>query len=328
MCSVTEPCTNFALRFGITKALCVVAENSGTLQAPSAGASALHAVLRDAQRRFAVLGGRPGMPRSLGSVYAAFVVLFTGSFFELQRTQTLPRFCKRVTITRDGCTLLAVDAANGMIYAYRVADGALLQTVGSSGSGLLQFCSPGQVYVASDDHVLVADAGNNRVQELTPRLEFHRFVGAGHVFQPRGVCADDTLIVVSENLLNRISVFTRFHGALVRRFDCEGSPAELCFTPDHDHIVVGTTAPSCVTVFTLDGTAVRRVGVDTLVCPGRVAYSAFGELLVVDCAARLFVFGAHNDRPRIIVYTGARDVALHAGAVYVLCPDRTCAVFA
>jgi hypothetical protein len=41
--------------------------------------------------------------------------------------------------------------------------------------------------VASDDYVFVADCGNNRVQVLTPRLDFHSFVGVGQLVAPAGV---------------------------------------------------------------------------------------------------------------------------------------------
>jgi hypothetical protein len=37
--------------------------------------------------------------------------------------------------------------------------------------------APHQVWAASDDFVFVADYGNHRVQVLTPRLDFHGFVG-------------------------------------------------------------------------------------------------------------------------------------------------------
>jgi hypothetical protein len=45
--------------------------------------------------------------------------------------------------------------------------------------------------LAPDDHVFIADRSNNRVQVLTPALDFYAFVGVGLLSCPVGVCADD-----------------------------------------------------------------------------------------------------------------------------------------
>jgi hypothetical protein len=70
-------------RMTLARAVCAAGE--GAAVATPAPAAARHlcvaAVLADPWRRFTQLGGREGMPRSFGSVYGAYAVLFLGSTF-------------------------------------------------------------------------------------------------------------------------------------------------------------------------------------------------------------------------------------------------------
>jgi hypothetical protein len=143
------------------------------------------AVLGDLLRRVAVLGGREGMPRSLGSVYGGSVTRFLGGGLRGVVSRVIATSGVKseygVGVSHDGCTLLASDTRVGShaIHVFRVADGSPLRIIGGAGDGPLEFRTPRQVYVAPDDYVFVADAENDRVQVLTPTLDFHCFVGAG-----------------------------------------------------------------------------------------------------------------------------------------------------
>ncbi len=198
--------------------------------------------------------------------------------------------CNGVAVSRDGCTLLVCDSDGGShaIHEFRVADGSRLRVIGGAGEGTLQFSIPHQVWVASDDFVFVADTGNDRVQVLTPRLDFHAFVGVGQLEFPVGVCADDDVrvIMVSEPGAHRISVFRRGDGALLRRFGSRGSgdgqldfPSGICFMSGHRHIAVADCHNHRVSVFSVEGEFIRHVGVDQLGLPLGVACSAFDELV-------------------------------------------------
>jgi DNA-binding beta-propeller fold protein YncE len=220
-----------------------------------------------------------------------------------------------VAVSRDGSTLLVADCDGGSdaIHEFRVADGSRLRVVGSRGDGPLQFKKPHQVWVASDDLVFVADYYNHRVQVLTPRLDFHAFVGVSQLSTPAGVCANADAIVVSEPApgAHRVSVFNRCDGALLRRFGCDGSgdgqlyiPLGLCFLPGDRHVAVADFGNRRVSVFSVDGAFVRHVGVDTLRRGRSVACSAFGELVATD-DDRVVVFSADGrGGPRVGVGRG------------------------
>jgi hypothetical protein len=72
------------------------------------------AVLGDAERRVAVLGGREGMPRSLGSVYGGAVTRFLGGALRgavsrVIDTPGVKSSCNGIAVSVDGCTLVVSD---------------------------------------------------------------------------------------------------------------------------------------------------------------------------------------------------------------------------
>ncbi len=294
----------------------------------SPSAACVAAVLGDALHRVSVLGGREGMSRSLGSVYGGAVTLFFGGGLRgvesrVIKTPGVSSRANGMAVSRDGSTLLVSDAHGGShaIHEFRVADGSRLQVIGGAGTRPLQFKGPRQVWIASDDFVFVAELSNDRVQVLTPRLDFHCFVGVGQLHHPVGVCADGAVIVVSEEA-HRISVFSRCDGALLRRFGSEGGgdgelnrPQGLCFMSGHRHIAVADFYNRRVSVFSVDGEFVRHVGVDTLTWPNGVACSGCDELVVAD-TFRVAVFSASGELLKTMGCVAFTGVAIHGGTIF------------
>ncbi len=231
-----------------------------------------------------------------------------------------------VAISRDGSELLLTDGhgTSHAIHVYSMADGSRLRVIGSLGDGPLQFRRPHQVWVASDDFVFVADCDNHRVQVLTPSLDFHGFVGVGQLRHPIGVCADADVVVVAEWSANRVSVFSRVDGALLRQFG-DGellAPHGVCFASDHARVVVVDHGNSRVSVFGVDGAFVRHVGVGALVHPTGVACSAHDELVVANfnnSCVRLFSAG--GEVVKTIGRGGFSGVAIHSGTIVAV--DKT-----
>ncbi len=134
-------------------------------------------------------------------------------------------YCNGVAMSRDGSTLLVSDhsGVTRAIHEFVVADGSQRRVVGGKGHGPLDFDGPGQVCIAPDDFVFVADSWSNRVLVLTPLLDFRSFVGVGLLHYPWGVCATADIVVVSEVHAHRISVFNRGTGARLHRFGVSSS---------------------------------------------------------------------------------------------------------
>jgi DNA-binding beta-propeller fold protein YncE len=172
--------------------------------------------------------------------------------------------------------------------------------------------------------VFVAEYGNKRVQVLTPRLDFHCFVGVGQLGNPSGVCADDDVIMVSEQDAHRISVFKRGDGALLRRFGSQGSgdgqlssPLGLCFMSGHRHVAVADRYNHRVSVFSVEGEFVRHVGVGKLNRPVGVACSAFDEIVVADWGkSRVVVFSASGEILHTMGGGVCTGIAIHGGTIF------------
>jgi DNA-binding beta-propeller fold protein YncE len=297
------------------------------------------AVLGDALRRVAVLGGREGMARSLGSVYGGSVTRFLGGVQGVASrvidTPGVKSRCNGIAVSRVGSTLLvsALSGGSHTIHVISVADGSLVRVIGSKGDGPLQFHSPRQVWIASDDFVFVADSKNHRVQVLTPGLDFHGYVGAaaGQLRFPQGVCASANVVVVSDDTnWNGITVFSRCDGTRLRRFGRRLSfPAGLCFMAGDRHVAVADINSSCVCVYSVDGGFIRDVGEGVLSQPHGVACSAFDELVVADTDnKRVVVFGASGKVVRTMGEGHFQGVAVHGDTVVAHdCESFTCVVF-
>jgi DNA-binding beta-propeller fold protein YncE len=301
-------------------------------------------VLGDALRRVSVLGGREGLARSMGSVYGGSVTRFLGGGLRGVASRVIATPGVRsdisgVAVSRDGSTLLVSNCAafggSHTIHEFGVADGSRRRVIGGRGDGPLRFKNPYQVWIASDDFVFVVDSDNRRVQVLTPRLDFHGFVSAGQLRDPRGVCAND-VVVVSEANAHRISVFNRSDGALLRRIGSRGSgrgqldyPRGLCFMSHDRHVAVTDNSNNRVSVFSVDGAFIRHVGGGILTEPYGVACSACDELVVADKGNnRVALFSASGKLVKTMGRGGFTGVAVHGGAVFAQdWDDMQCVVF-
>jgi DNA-binding beta-propeller fold protein YncE len=150
------------------------------------------------------------------------------------------------------------------------------------------------------------------------------------------VCANTDVVVVSEAAADRISVFNRRDGALLRQFGSVGSsdgrlssPYGLCFMSGDRRVAVVEWGNGRVSVFSIDGEFIRHIGVGVLKRPRGIACSAFDELVVAD-----------TDNRRVVVFSDVGDVlmtrsgydfsgvALHGGTVFAQSrDDRMCVVF-
>jgi hypothetical protein len=319
------------------RALCVIAE--GAVVASSAAMNCVAAVLGDPWGRLSVMGGRAGMPRSLGSVLGSAVVRFLGGFRDKESRSIPMRRFGSIAISRDGATLYV--SADG-VHAYILATGAHLRSVGVGwGVGPLQFKYTRQIWIAPNDLVFVADGLNNRLQILTPQLDFHGFMGARELDCPYGVGGDDTVVAVSEFNAGQIKVFCRSDGALLRCFGTYGRsegqlafPSGLCVVNgSRGHcrqplIAVAERGTGRVTVFCLCGEFLRHIGAGKLKTPYSVACSAFSELLVDDHGnGSVVLFGGDGELSQTI---GCKwcHVAIHGDAVFAHCLwRRACVVY-
>jgi sugar lactone lactonase YvrE len=292
------------------------------------------AVLGDALRRVAVLGGREGMARSLRSAYGGSVTRFLGGSLRgvERRVITMPGVkssCNGIAVSGDGSMLLVSDNLGSThgLHVFSVADGSQRHAIYGADFGR-------QMWIAADGFVFVALQHRNQVQVLTPRLERHSVVGAGDLSSPAGVCANADVVVVSDGT-HHVTVFNRSDGALLRRFGGEGAgdgqlsrPCGLCFLHSDRHVAVADSYNSRVSVFSIYGEFVRHVGVGELRAPQGVACSAFDELVVADTGkSRVVVFSSSGELLMTLGCGRFTGVSIHGGAIFAQDLGSRCVVF-
>ena len=131
--------------------------------------------------------------------------------------------------------------------------GTSIHSIGSSGTGNLQFSNPSAIAIRGDV-VYFTEYSNNRVHKLTTSGEHIWTFGSygsseGQLSTPRGICIDtEGGIYVSEGGNNRISVFGA--GNL-------SSPWGVAFNPE-GNLHVANYSSSTITVFSPDGKYVKQ----------------------------------------------------------------------
>jgi DNA-binding beta-propeller fold protein YncE len=344
------------VRLSWLRACCAVAEGADVPLSHAVPETSSHclpdvcvgAVLGDALRRVSVLGGRDGMPRSLASVYGGSVARllggrFTGTVHRVIDTPGVVSHCNGVAVSRDGCTLL-VSNSNGEgrrgLRCYRVSTGSLCASLSLASTLFRPSKQPLQVCVAPDGVVFVADCGSHRVHMLAPDLSHVGIVGEGQIRYPAGVCASTDVVVVCDHGSHYVRVFRRNDLSPVLSFGGHAAddtardgrllfPLALCFLHHERDVAVADCGNDRVSVFGVDGTFIRHVGVGVLHRPCGVASSAYDELVVADTENRCVrVF---DDTGELMMTFGEGDftgVVIHGGMVFAQdCTARQCVLW-
>jgi hypothetical protein len=162
------------------------------------------------------------------------------------------------------------SSGGSQLHMHSLADGSLVRRIGSKGSGKGQFnFGCGGLCMSPDgDSVLVAEAVNNRVQQV--RIvdgSWVRFVGEGVLDKPQCVDCNADVIAVSEWGCHRISVLSWADGSVRAQFGSLGSgPGQLYYPrgvrllADGSGVVVADSENHRLCVFRLSGEFVAAVG--------------------------------------------------------------------
>jgi len=182
-------------------------------------------------------------------------------------------FTRDVAVASDG-SVYVVDAGNNRIQKF-TSDGVFIRKWGTRngaifyGEGDGEFSGPTAVAVASDGHVYVADAGNNRVQKFTSDGVFVKkwgmedFYGLAQVHDI--AVASDGSVYVAEPANNQIKKFTS-DGVFVTRWGTLGTddgqlsyPSDVAVASDGS-VYVADADNRRIQKFTPDGVFVTKWG--------------------------------------------------------------------
>ncbi|MDA7791130.1 NHL repeat-containing protein [Opitutales bacterium] len=174
-------------------------------------------------------------------------------------------------VTPDGKILLA-DTGNDKIHELQ-ADGTLIRSFGSRGSGNGQFNNPVELAVGPNNRIYVSDLDNNRIQILERDGTFVKAFGSngtgdGQFSKPRGIAiSSDNEVFVSEDGNHRIQVFDS-NGNFLRKWGTQGNLDGQLNRPlsidldEADELYVAEYDNSRISIFSTDGEFIRKFGVD------------------------------------------------------------------
>lgn len=162
--------------------------------------------------------------------------------------------------------LIVASCDMNKLYMFSLLDGSLVRETCSNKGGRSRY--NGLCMSPDGDSVLVAEAVNNRVQEMrTVDGRWVRFVGVGVLQWPENVDCNAGAIVVSESSSHRISVFSWADGTVRAQFgsrgDCPGQllwPRGIRLLADGSGVMVADCNNHRLCVFTMSGDFVTEVG--------------------------------------------------------------------
>ncbi|KAI6655651.1 E3 ubiquitin-protein ligase TRIM71-like [Oopsacas minuta] len=170
-------------------------------------------------------------------------------------------------------------------------EGILIQSVGSHGSGEVQFSYPQGLDVSIRNlNVYVCEYGNNRVQILTPDLKFHSMLGIGIFHRTRDIKITRDRIIVLDESDPCVFLFNSDHNIinrLITRGDAKQTMNPVSFDIDRDYnIILSDYSNHCVYVFNIDGEQIHKFGkygqgIGEFTNPWGVALDNKGHIIVV-----------------------------------------------
>jgi DNA-binding beta-propeller fold protein YncE len=186
-----------------------------------------------------------------------------------------------IAIRQSDRIAFVADSQNHRVMSYDVATRRPIAAYGVKGGGTGRFRSPSGVAVdPATGHVLVADAGNNRVVELSDTagsgMTQVRVLNAGLTLSgPEGVAVDGSgQVAVADSSNNRVVVLDA-GGAVVATQGGLDHPASVAFGPD-GLLYVSNTYADTVEVYSLGSTPA-----DTMPPDGWVTVPSAGQSLPV-----------------------------------------------
>ena len=206
--------------------------------------------------------------------------------------------------------------------------GTVTRTIGTSGSGNLQFSNPSAIAIQGNV-MYVTENTNHRVQKLTTSGEHLSTFGSngsgeGQLCNPRGICiGPGNKLYVSEYSNNRVSVFQAdgtFEHLITGNMS---SPWGVAFDPA-GNLHVANYSSHAVSIFTAEGKFLRQYGSGVLRYPVGIAIDPEGYVFVGEYnssyqLSRMFILNPQYTHMNTIeAFQDAAGIALDKdGFIYI-----------
>ena len=193
-----------------------------------------------------------------------------------------------ICITGD--KVLVTQLNTGSVNMYEL-QGKLIKSVGSNGTGELQFSNPWGIAVSErTNHVYVCEYSNNRVQILTEDLKFHSMIGIGVFKGPFDIKVTRDRIFVLDDSDPCLLIFNSDHlitNTIITRGSGKQTNNPYFFDIDREYnVIMSDYNNNCLYVFNQTGEEIHRIGkrgqgIGEFICPHGVALDNLGRIVVV-----------------------------------------------
>ena len=196
-----------------------------------------------------------------------------------------------IAFSKDGMWAVA-DHSNHCVRIFDSQDQPV-RKFGSKGDSSGQLDSPTGLAFDDDDHLYVVCRYNHRVQKFTIRGEYllkfgSMGTGNGQLDCPLGITVHEKRVYVADQCNHRVSVFRR-DGTFCHNIGQSGElncPFDVAVNCN-DHLLVANYFGDCVSIFTLDGSYLRKIGTPSssggqLCTPSSLVIDVYGFILVTE----------------------------------------------
>ena len=172
-----------------------------------------------------------------------------------------------IGIAITGNEVFVSDSLFHSIFHFNLPDFRLVAKVGNEGTGDGEFSYPRQLTVTHHGSVFVADNGNNRVVELTYKLEFKRSISHASMSVPNDIKVLDNKVFVLSSIDNPcLHVFSQ-SGEKLRSFIARGEQGNdqvkkgyfFCFDKQQN-ILISDYSDNSIKVFSQEGALLHTLG--------------------------------------------------------------------
>ena len=166
-----------------------------------------------------------------------------------------------IAFGKDGMWAVA-DSTNHCVYIFDSQD-RVVANFGSQGNGNGYFNLPTGVAFDDDNHLYVVDNNNHRVQKFDVSSKYILQFGSygannGQLCSPVGIIVHNNRVYVADQCNHRISVF-QCDGKFIHTIGQSGQlnyPLDVAVNNNNQLL----TADYCISIFTLDGNYVSKIG--------------------------------------------------------------------
>jgi len=160
-----------------------------------------------------------------------------------------------LAITSDDSLMVVSNSGTEQLSVYRTHNGTHVRSFGGLGVGAGEFDGVRGLCMTADDTVLVAEFGNERIQEVTLEGVHVKFIAVGETSATEVAVHGDVVAVSTYD--DYIRLFSRATGTLLRQMQ----PAHtyfwkaICFAPGGNHVAI-STRDQPITLVSVDGQTV------------------------------------------------------------------------